>query len=167
LVVPTSITTDLVAFSGTANALSPLTCTSNSGTIVFKPGLSVSGPAVVQHLNAHGKVNGCTGGRQTSGKEVVKFTTSPTNCSTFFAPSGTQTGTLAITWNVGGTSTGNVTGTQSPANVDEDIISGTLTSGPKAGTSISMVLNFTPITGNCTTTTLTKARFKLVGLATF
>jgi hypothetical protein len=144
------------------------TCSKVTGTATFNPPLPKHGSTteVASVITSHGKASGCSGGGVTGGsfKSKVKIH-DPTNCDALLGgDNGTPvpSGTLTTTWNTAATSVAAVTLNPVAGQVTQTHITGTVTSGLFSGGHIDVTLSFTPVTGNCLTTDLSKVSVKNV-----
>ena len=153
-----------------AGAAGGITCSTGSGTTKVSPGLTNT--PTTQNVVSKGTLSGCSG-TFTSAKTLSHLKSAAATCATAQAGSGTISGTEIIKWSPKGmgNSMANIsitgTGPSTPAH-----ISGTITSGPFAGMSISSNVMTTPVVKGgvtpCTSqkTAIKKATFALTSAFT-
>jgi hypothetical protein len=156
----------IIATQAGAAAAKP-TCTTISGQASFSPALpALSSSATTKPtVTIKGaKLAGCTGGGVTGGTvaSTLKFGIA-NNCKTLLAGASTKTtGTVTIVWNTKATSTAKVTLVGVTGKATSQTVSGPITTGLFKGSKISVVTNFTPLKGGCTTAGLALVSFKQV-----
>ena len=160
----------VAASPGGAAAAKP-TCKTLTGTAAFAPALPKVGSAAKTKpvvTTKGGKLGGCVGGGVTGGTLATKLTFGlPSNCSSLLAGSPTNTkGTVTIVWSNKKTSTATVTLKGVPKKATTSTVAGTITAGLFKASKISVVINFTPLKGGCSTAALTSVSYKQVSALT-
>jgi hypothetical protein len=152
-------------FAGPASAAGGTTCSGNSGSATFSPGLT-TGPARVQNIVVRGSLTGCTGSTVTGGKYVARLKTSKAvTCGTLITPGETAKGTVVATWAPKGQMNSQGSLTLTVTEGPGASLTGTVNEGLFSGLSIAGTLtSFTPVfTGEgapCSKTNpLKKAKF--------
>ena len=147
------------------------TCKAVAGQATFSPALpALSSKATTKPtVTIKGaKLTGCTGGGVTGGTvaATLKFGIA-NNCTTVLAGASTKTtGTVTIVWNTKATSTAKVTLVGVTNKPTSQTVSGPITTGLFKGSKLSVVTNYTPLKGGCTTAGLALVSFKNVGALT-
>jgi hypothetical protein len=119
------------------------TCSSDSGVATLSPGIEEV--AKVQNITIKGTLSGCTGSTGASATYVAHLkTTAGVTCASLDAGGATSEGTVILKWGHGhGNSQGTLVVTGSPSS--GFTLSGTVTSGPFEGLSMSSTLSGTSV----------------------
>jgi hypothetical protein len=157
----------LIAAAPAGAAAPKTTCKTASGTATFKPALPALGSKVTVKptITVTGTLSGCTGGGVKSAKiSAVLKQAIAGNCTTLLkGATANIAGSETLTWDTKATSTvkvlklAGVTGKPTQTNATGAVTSGLFLKAKQTGT-----LNFTPLTGGCTTKPLSKVSFKQV-----
>ena len=158
--------------SAPAGAAVKTSCKSATGSASFTPALPKAGSTAKVKPTikiAGGKLASCTGGGVTSGTlaATIKFANAA-NCSSLLAgaPTGAK-GTETITWSNKKTSTVTLTLAAVKGKPTQTKATGVVTAGLFKGAKQAGTLNYTPLTGGCTSANLAKVTFKQVTPVTF
>jgi hypothetical protein len=119
-----------------------VTCLHGSGKTKVSPGLTTT--AARQTVKSSGTTSDCDNG-VTGTKTKTVLVSGPATCATLALGTGTLSGTESIKWSgsVKGKSTATITITgEGPSN--PSAVTGTITAGPFAGSSISTTIKSTP-----------------------
>lgn len=125
-------------------AASGTSCTENSGSVTFSPGLTSM--AKVQNIVVHASLGGCTGSTVSSATYVAKLKSSqPVTCASLAVAGETATGSVVVKWSPKGQ--GNSVGTLTlTATGSEATFGGMVESGLFTGSSFAgSAESFTPI----------------------
>ncbi len=119
------------------------TCSSNTGLAKLSPGIGET--AKVQNITVKGTLGECSGSAGASAKYVVHLkTTTAVTCSSVSSEGAVATGTAILKWGHGhGNSLGALTVSGSPGAGFS--LSGSVTEGPFAGSSMSSTVSGTPV----------------------
>jgi hypothetical protein len=130
-----------------ASAAEGTTCTGNSGSAKFSPGLTSS--AKVQNVIVKGTLSGCSGGGVSGGSYIAHLkTTNAVSCAALAGPGEPATGTVVIKWSPKGQGNSNGTFSMPLTGVPGVSLAGTLESGPFATMSLSGTVSQT-FSGTC------------------
>ncbi|MCU1452500.1 MAG: hypothetical protein JWN46_646 [Acidimicrobiales bacterium] len=168
MVALTSSASEAAADAGTS-------CARSAGAATFSPGLwKLQPPAqaelheLAQTINATGTITGCVGGGVTSGTLTAAFKVDdPANCNTLLSVDAAlppTTGTIAVSWDHGRSSTvavtlKSVTGKPTQADIVGTVAS---TSDTFRGLHVAERINLTPEPGGCSTKNLQHVTYKEV-----
>ena len=125
-------------------AASGTSCTENSGTVTFSPGLTST--AKVQNIVVHATLGGCTGSSVSSATYVAKLKSSlPATCASLATAGETATGSVVVKWSPKGQGNSKASITLTATGTGATF-EGAITSGLFAGSSFAGAAEeFTPI----------------------
>jgi hypothetical protein len=148
-------------------AASGTSCKSSTGSLSFSPTLPKLGSSakVFAKLSMSGVISSCSGGGVSSGQ--LKFTSgtskSGMNCATLAAYSSSpMSGTEAIAWDGGGTSTISLKLLDVKDSPTMERLQGTVTSGLFKGQKQSGLVQFSLPSNGCTKVGFSKASYRAI-----
>jgi len=130
-----------------ASAAEGTTCTGNSGSIKYSPGLTDS--PKVQNVTVKGTLSGCSGGGVTSASYLAHLkSTNAVTCAALTGSGAPTTGTIVIKWSPKGQGNSNGTFSMPLTEAPGASIGGTIESGPFATMTLSGTVSQT-FSGTC------------------